>query len=326
MRVLEGHSDVVMALAFAPDGSRLVSAGWDGTIRVWDPRTGRTERTMRTANERALAVAYSPDGKYLAAGFRHNNAPGAYNRGYGTVAWFPAAPRLGEDPDTISAGDTWFADEQGVRGVVFSPDGRTLGTLGTLGSGSFAGANVILWDVEKRKERVKIATGSRLTQAIAYRPDGAALAAVSPEMGEGLFVWRLSLDRHGPYSYHRKPRLLRYPDDRGWALAYSRDGHTLAAAFDSGRVAWWQPGSGAPAVVREAHRGAAAAVCFSPDNRFLLSAGNDGLIHLWDNASYNRVCTYDWQLGDIGCLAFAPDGLTAVAGGNGPILLWDIEG
>ena len=47
--VLRGHTDVVLSVAFAPDGSILVSGGKDGTARVWDPVSGREIATLRNA-------------------------------------------------------------------------------------------------------------------------------------------------------------------------------------------------------------------------------------------------------------------------------------
>lgn len=47
VRTLEGHSDNVRRLAFASSGSRLYSAGYDGSFRVWDTENGRCLRVFR---------------------------------------------------------------------------------------------------------------------------------------------------------------------------------------------------------------------------------------------------------------------------------------
>jgi len=37
---LEGHTDLVLSVCFSPDGTRLASASRDGTLKVWDARSG----------------------------------------------------------------------------------------------------------------------------------------------------------------------------------------------------------------------------------------------------------------------------------------------
>lgn len=57
----------MLALAFAPDGERLVSGSADGTVRSWDP-TGQEALVLRGHESWVYAVAFSPDGTLLASG------------------------------------------------------------------------------------------------------------------------------------------------------------------------------------------------------------------------------------------------------------------
>ncbi len=49
--MLEGHRDPVTACAFSPDGSRIVSASQDETLRIWNARTGRCEATLEVRGD-----------------------------------------------------------------------------------------------------------------------------------------------------------------------------------------------------------------------------------------------------------------------------------
>jgi WD40 repeat protein len=59
---LEGHVGAITALAFSPDGRRLLSCASDFTVRVWHTGSGRELLTFREHTDSPLAVAWSPDG------------------------------------------------------------------------------------------------------------------------------------------------------------------------------------------------------------------------------------------------------------------------
>ena len=63
-----GHFDEVLAVAWSPDGTRIVSGEHDSTIQIWDTRTGKRLLTYQGHSNQVLAVAWSPDGTRIASG------------------------------------------------------------------------------------------------------------------------------------------------------------------------------------------------------------------------------------------------------------------
>ncbi len=64
---LRGHAGNVTGVAFNPEGTRLATSGFDGTVRLWDMATGEQQLTLTGHALPVTGVDFSPDGRYLAA-------------------------------------------------------------------------------------------------------------------------------------------------------------------------------------------------------------------------------------------------------------------
>lgn len=71
----EAHVGPVRALAYSPDGERLVTGGLDRQVKVWDPTSGKLLRTL-DVEQRVVAIAFHPNGNELAVGMGKMKAQG----------------------------------------------------------------------------------------------------------------------------------------------------------------------------------------------------------------------------------------------------------
>jgi WD40 repeat protein len=65
LRALHGHAGIVTDCAFSPYGRRILSSSLDGTIRLWDVKTGETCHIIEAHSRGVAACAFSPDGRWL---------------------------------------------------------------------------------------------------------------------------------------------------------------------------------------------------------------------------------------------------------------------
>jgi len=65
-RMLVNHgAGTIFDFDFSPDSKKIVTGGWDKSVKIWDCETGMETHTLTLHNERVLSVKYSPDGKYI---------------------------------------------------------------------------------------------------------------------------------------------------------------------------------------------------------------------------------------------------------------------
>jgi WD40 repeat protein len=298
MRPLSGHLGPVTALAFAPGGRLLASAGWDGSVRLWDVATATQTDHFQGPHSHARCLSLSPDGRRLYAGYRRDPTVVSGN-----------ALVLGIDPATgrfAPSRQFWTADPSVVNAVAAVPGNRGVVVGGAFGC-------IVFNDPDQRGQVVE--TNRKGVAAVAASADGALLATLSSP-GD-LIVWDAVT--------HRQVNRMYWWATPGRALAFAPRGSLLAAGAGN-TVLFWDPMSPVPARRRDAHADEVLAVAFNPAGTIAASADRDGLVVWHDAVSGDETGRFDWQLGSVFSVAFAPDGLTAAAGGEqGDILLWDVD-
>jgi WD40 repeat protein len=293
MLVVGDHAAPVLALAFAPDGGRIVSGGKDGTARVWS-LGGGTPAVLTGHDEPVTAVAYSPDGGWIATG-----------SGDRTARTWPAAGGAAEPLQG--------RHEAAVTAVTFFHGGRLLAT--SCGNRIDAGVpgGIHIWRVEDRKE-IRARGEPNGVWAIAATPADKTLAWAGG--GKRATVWDITAQDHTLLPTQRIGVL---------ALALATDGRTLAAT-DDWAVRVYDTVSRQELATLNGHKGRVCSLAFAPDGATLLSAGWDKRVSIWDVAAGRERHTYDWPIGRPRAVTFSPDGLLAAAAGDaGTIVVWDVE-
>jgi WD40 repeat protein len=288
-RVLVGHKDWVVSVAYSPNGTRIVSGSHDRTIRVWSAITYEELGRIEGHTKSVTSLVYSPDGSRIVSGSSDR-----------TVRVWSA--------NDLKHLATLEGHQQTVCAVAVSPDGTRIMSASLDGS-------VFVW------------CASRFAQ-LAQMEYSPSVVTFSPK-GDRIISLRHAVIRiFNAFSFECLAELdatvYRVPMTRGFfcSAALSHDGKRIFAGTTTGLVRVWcadtfrELGTLDQEVGSDVDR-----LAVSSDGTLVLSGdAKTGVIHVWNAQTYTKVVRFHAHRFGLICVTFSLDGARFVSSGNDSML------
>ena len=162
IRTLADHTGSVYTTDYSPDGTRILSASHDGTLKIWDAATGAEVATLGGHADWVDAAAWSPDGTRIVS--------------VSSQALRIRDTATGAELSTLSSDSMWLA-----KAVAWSPDGTRIvagsACQAVYGSVSDDLAPVTIWDAAGGAELLALRGHTSNVQAVAWSPDGTRIVS-----------------------------------------------------------------------------------------------------------------------------------------------------
>jgi len=293
-----GLGEQFNALAFSPDGSTLASGDDAGFVTLWDASNGKVRHKLTDLTGSVLGLAFSQDGKTVAAGVR--TIPG--RSAHRVAVWDTVTGKLRCAP---------LVSDWSVYEIALAPDGLTVAL-------HCKDYKLRWWRYAEstRPFQTFMAHADTETWGVAFAPDRQILATGGDDHLAKL--WDINTHKEITRCKGHKSLVM--------AVAFTPDGSRLATAGHDGAVHLWNPSTGQELKALLGHDGPVRSVAFSPDGKLMASAGDDKTVKLWNVATGVLQSSELRHTNKVRQVVFATDGNTLFSGGNDKVIhVWQAK-
>ncbi|KIJ27467.1 hypothetical protein M422DRAFT_271383 [Sphaerobolus stellatus SS14] len=288
-QVFLGHQDLISSVAFSSDGTKILSASIDKTVRIWDTSTGQTLGQPLHHQSSVISSAFSPDGTKIVSA-----------SGNKIQMW---------DISTGEAlGQPFEGHQDRVLSVAFTYDGTKII------SGS-KDKTIRVWDTFTSQNLGSLEGHQDRVNSIAISPDGTKIVSGSDD--RTVRIWDAFTSQSlGSLEGHQ---------DKVMSIAISPDGTKIVSGSDDTTVRIWDVSTGNLEHILEGYQLQVISVAFSPDGTKIISGSFDRTIQVWEaTTGYNLWKSSMGHQGSIFSVTFSPDG-TKIASGSADrtVRVWD---
>ena len=338
IQALIGHMGWVTSVDYSPDGRLIASGSDEGTVLIWDARTGNNTIPPLSSGGVVTSVAFSPDGKNVAAGTTCGHiciwnllaSPATLQRLCGhqrpvqSIAFSPDGMRFASsanDPNirlwNFKTGSLIVALKKallGYEGVTFSPDGTIL--VGRSYTGS-----IDMWHAATGKPAGSLESMLMgKSKSICISPDGSILAAAG--FGRTVLIYDLSSGKVDVQ--------LSSPYGRIYRIQFLPDGRLIVLSKEFPNAFIWivQPRANqVPILLVQSLWHNLRSTCISPDGLHFASVSGDRAVWVWEVIQRQQLAPLTSEGGlSMRSIAVSSDGKFIVtASGDHAVSVWDLQ-